>query len=408
MNNLHWTSIWGNAVSIAENRPESFSKNITLRYPIHCPFDGNGLKLTFDNYCGTESIKIVQVTILVNDIFYDVLFDDTPSVAIEPGKSVVSDEIDVYVSANDTIQVSFYLEDYTQMRSAVYVQGPLSGGSYCIGDGTSTEMFSIDTSRKTNIVYFLTDVSIRTSERNHSILCYGDSITAQDWPDYLQMMFDSLQTKTDDLQVILDSTQTQSDNSNAESDKKYIPKAYSVIRKATSGSRILREYSCITYESYGLKATNRFCHEVPSANGIDTIIIQQGINDIIHPVGVDVNPFRPMSDLPTIDELIEGFKYYITEARKLGLKIYVGTLLPIKGWRTYADFRDVLRNQFNEFLRTTDLVDGCIDFDAAVRDPKDLAAFLPVYDSGDHLHPSAEGYKAMAQAAYEVLKVNKD
>lgn len=406
MNNLHWTSIWGNAVSIAENRPESFSKNITLRYPIHCPFDGNGLKLTFDNYCGTESIKIAQVTILVNSVFYDVLFDDTPSVAIEPGKSVVSDEIDVYVSANDTIQVSFYLEDYTQMRSAVYVQGPLSGGSYCIGDGTSNEMFSIDTSRKTNIVYFLTDVSIRTSERNHSILCYGDSITAQDWPDYLQMMFEN-----NSVNACVDTCKNTSSDvcvdaySGNVCDK---TNTTAVIRKATSGSRILRQYSCITYESYGLKATNRFCHEVPSANGVDTIIIQQGINDIIHPVGVEINPFRPMSDLPTIDELIEGFKYYITEARKLGLKIYAGTLLPIKGWRTYADFRDVLRNQFNEFLRTTDLVDGCIDFDAAVRNPKDLAAFLPAYDSGDHLHPSAEGYKAMAQAAYEVLKVNKD
>ena len=32
---MHWASIWGNAVSIAENRPESFSKNITLRYTIY-------------------------------------------------------------------------------------------------------------------------------------------------------------------------------------------------------------------------------------------------------------------------------------------------------------------------------------------------------------------------------------
>ena len=29
-----WISIWGNAVSIAENRPEGYGKNITLRYPL--------------------------------------------------------------------------------------------------------------------------------------------------------------------------------------------------------------------------------------------------------------------------------------------------------------------------------------------------------------------------------------
>ena len=44
-------------------------------------------------------------------------------------------------------------------------------------------------------------------------------------------------------------------------------------------SRILREYDCITYESYGLKGDKRFAHEVPT-DGADTVIIQQGINDI--------------------------------------------------------------------------------------------------------------------------------
>ena len=30
--------------------------------------------------------------------------------------------------------------------------------------------------------------------------------------------------------------------------------------------------------------------------------------------------------------------------------------------------------------------------------------FLPVYNSGDNLHPSDVGYEAMAQAAYRVLR----
>ena len=54
--NEHWVSVWGNAVSVAENRPERYAKNITIRYPIHIPFAGNAIRLTFDNYCGTESV----------------------------------------------------------------------------------------------------------------------------------------------------------------------------------------------------------------------------------------------------------------------------------------------------------------------------------------------------------------
>ena len=203
-------------------------------------------------------------------------------------------------------------------------------------------------------------------------ICYGDSITAQNWPDYLKQRCKEKYPHT------------------------------AIIRRATSGSRILREYDCITYESYGLKGSKRFHHEVPT-DGADTVIIQQGINDIIHPVGVDVNPFRPMSDLPTVEEMIEGIKNYIAQARSYGYKVYVGTLLPIKGWRTYEPFRDEIRNAYNDWIRTTDLIDGCIDFDKALRHKEVPSAFANFYDSGDHLHPSEFGYQKMADTVPEEI-----
>jgi lysophospholipase L1-like esterase len=56
-----------------------------------------------------------------------------------------------------------------------------------------------------------------------------------------------------------------------------------------------------------------------------------------------------------------------------------------------------MRHAYNDFIRTTDLIDGCIDFDRALRDPEHPDRFAPAYDSGDHLHPSAAGYRRMAQ-----------
>ena len=137
--------------------------------------------------------------------------------------------------------------------------------------------------------------------------------------------------------------------------------------------------------------------------GADTVIIQHGINDIIHPVGVEVNPFRPWSDLPTAEELIEGLRMYIKKAREYGLKVYMGTLLPIYGWRTYEPFRNDLRNAVNAWIRTTDETDGCIDFDAALRDAKRPEAFAEAFDSGDHLHPSDKAYQQMAACVPEQL-----
>ena len=373
--NNHWVSVWGNAVSVAENRPERYAKNITIRYPIHIPFSGESLRLTFDNYCGTEAVKLTKVTVFCGGKFYPVTLYGRREMPIGAGGRITTDPLAISVAAGDEIQVSFYLGDFTLMRSVVFTSGPLSEGLYANGDETENPNISIETSRKTHLFYFLSNISLLTGPEKRAIVCYGDSITAQDWPDHL----------------ILRCAEEGYNNT-------------AVIRRATSGSRILREYSCLTYESYGLSGKNRFHHEVPS-DGADTVIIQQGINDIIHPVGEQVNVFRPMSDLPTVEELIEGLKTYIAKARSFGYKVYVGTLLPMGGWRTDAPFRQEMRHAYNNFIRTTDLIDGCIDFDLALRDPERPDWFKPEYDSGDHLHPSAAGYKRMAiEIPAEILK----
>ena len=362
-----WVSVWGNAVSVAENRPERYAKDITIRYPIHIPFAGEAIRLTFDNYCGTEPITLTKTTVFYGGKFHPVYFGGERSITIPAGENAVSDALQVTLTEGELIQVSFYLADFTLMRSVVYTCGPLSEGLYANGDETETAHISLDTSRTTHLFYFLSNVSVLTAPENRTIVCYGDSITAQDWPDHLALRcFTEGHSHT------------------------------AIIRRATSGSRILREYHCLTYESYGLSGSNRFAHEVPT-DGADAVIIQQGINDIIHPVGARVNRFRPMKDLPTVEELIDGLKDYIAQARSFGYKVYVGTLLPMGGWRTDAPFRQEMRHAYNDFIRTTDLIDGCIDFDKALRDPNNPDWFLPEYDSGDHLHPSPKGYCRMAE-----------
>lgn len=370
-----WVSVWGNAVSVAENRPERYAKDITIRYPIHIPFSGTGVRLTFDNYCGTEAVTLNKVTVFYGGRFYPVAYQGQREMTIGAGEKIVTDPLSVALTEGEVLQVSFYLADFTLMRSVVFACGPLSEGLYANGDETETAHIDLDTSRPTHLFYFLSNVSVLTENSNRAIVCYGDSITAQNWPDELAL--------------------------------RCFREGYShtaVIRRATSGSRILREYHCLTYESYGLMGSNRFAHEVPT-DGADTVIIQQGINDIIHPVGKRSNIFRPMSDLPTVEELIEGLKSYIAQAREMGYKVYVGTLLPMGGWRTDAPFRQEMRHAYNEFIRTTDLIDGCIDFDAAVRDLENPDHFKPEYDSGDHLHPSPAGYQRMAmEIPAEILK----
>lgn len=376
-----WVGAWGNAISIAARRPENYGKNLTLRYPVKMMLSGDAIRIRLDNFCGTEAVTITAASIanseggssVLEDTITALTFGGNPSVTIPAGESVTSDPVSFAVTTGKDIAVSLYLADFTELRSAVLITGPLSRGFFAVGNFAHAAELPAMLSNKTNWFYFLSDIEVLTADENRAVICYGDSITAQAWPDYLMQRT---------LQI--------GDGTTA------------IVRKAASGTRILRQYDDITYDSYGLKGETRFPREA-LVSGADTVIIQHGINDIIHPVGTDVNPFRPWSDLPTAEEMIGGLRMYIRMAREYGLKVYLGTLLPIEGWRTYADFREELRCAVNDWMRTTDEADGCIDFDKAVCDPCYPSRFAEGCDSGDHLHPSQLAYQRMAEAVPEKL-----
>ena len=370
-NYTKWVSCWGNATSITDRKECVWAKDLTLRYPIRMCFNGSALRLRFSNLTGTEPVTLTRVFV---DSQY-VTFEGNQSVTIAPGTEVESDVLQKEIYAAQTIEVSIYLGEFTQMNAGTLITGPLSKGKYAYGDFASRKELPIDLTRNTNWFYFLNTIDILTEEKNSALICYGDSITAQSWPDYL-----ALQLWEAGMRDV------------------------AVVRRAVSGTRILRQYDCITYAAYGLKGATRFPIEMNVA-GASAVIIQHGINDIIHPVGREVNVFRPWSDLPTVEQMCQGVeKIYVEHARELGLKVYSGTLLPIEGWRTYNNEREEMRCEFNEWLRTSPLFDGCIDFDKAVCDPEHPAAFGVGYDSGDHLHPSEKAYERMGEEVVNFLK----
>ncbi len=360
-----WVACWGNATSITDQKEAMYAKDITLRYPIKICFSGSAIRLHFSNLTGTEPVTLEKIYVDKTPI----TFGGKAILNMEPGEEIESDEIAFEVEAGQKVNVSIYIKEFAQMNAGVLITGPLSKGFYSYGDYALADELPDDFTRSTNWFYFLNTIDVLTEEKNHAVVCFGDSITAQSWPDYLAMRA---------------------------WEEGY--RNVSVIRRAVSGTRILRQYDCITYAAYGLKGETRFPIESEVA-GADTMIIQHGINDIIHPVGVEVNKFRPWSDMPTTEDLIEGIEQiYLAPAKEKGYRVYSGTLLPIYGWRTYDESRDQIRRELNNWLRVCDAFDGCFDFDEAVRDKEQPEKFAEGNDSGDHLHPSEKAYKLMAEA----------
>jgi len=165
----------------------------------------------------------------------------------------------------------------------------------------------------------------------------------------------------------------------------------SVVDAGIGGNRLLEDSPCC-----GVRALARLDRDALSLSGVHSVIVLEGINDIGFSQlrGPETAPQTDVS----ADQIIAGYRELIARAHGREVQVYAGTLTPFKGAGYATPAGLAKRSAVNEFIRTSAAFDGVIDFDRALRDPRDPEALLPAFDSGDHLHPNDAGYRAMAAA----------
>ena len=104
----------------------------------------------------------------------------------------------------------------------------------------------------------------------------------------------------------------------------------------------------------------------------------------------------------TAPQMIAGLKQLAVRGQTRGIKVIGGTLTPFENETflpgAWNPRREAARQMVNEWLRRTDAFDAIVDFDRALCDPNHPTRMLPIYDCGDHLHPSDLGYRRMGDA----------
>ncbi|MEV0385884.1 GDSL-type esterase/lipase family protein [Nonomuraea sp. NPDC050643] len=155
-----------------------------------------------------------------------------------------------------------------------------------------------------------------------------------------------------------------------------------VANEGVSGGRVLTAGT-------GRSAEARLTAEVLTKPGIDTVILPAGLNDLGHGARAD--------------ELIAACRRIVATAHAAGVCVIGATLTPFAGAEYHTAQGERARQAVNSFVRDGGVFDGRADFDAALRDPADPARLLPRHDCGDHLHPSAAGHRALAEAIYSVI-----
>lgn len=161
---------------------------------------------------------------------------------------------------------------------------------------------------------------------------------------------------------------------------------YGVLNQGISGNRLLTDGSRWAVSS-GPSVLSRLERDVLSRAGVRTVIVEIGLNDL----------FKSPRQLDP-EKLADGMREIERRARARGIQVIGSTLTPFGGHRGYRAELDSVRQALNAKIRAGEVYERYVDFDKALRDPGNPLRLRPAYDSGDHLHPSDAGYRAMAEA----------
>jgi lysophospholipase L1-like esterase len=151
-------------------------------------------------------------------------------------------------------------------------------------------------------------------------------------------------------------------------------------------------------DGLGPNALARFDRDALGPAAVQWIIVFEGVNDLGGLARLaEVSPAEHAAEAQRV---LAAYQQLITRAHAHGLRIYGATITPYVGSDYYhpGPLSEADRQAVNDWIRAPGHFDAVIDFDAVLRDPQHPDRLLPAYDCGDHLHPSAAGYKAMGEA----------
>ena len=385
----HWVSAWSTAVHAPLQfpglPPSPVFENQTIRMVVRASAGGQRVRIRLSNAFGSVALPIGAAHIalvsqggkIVPESDRALTFGGRASVSIPREALVLSDPVDLKVLPFAELAVSIYLPDKTP-ASTVHFWAQHE--TYISGPGDFTAKADIPDATVKTSWYWLADVEVWTSDQTAATVTLGDSITDgvgakqgdySDWPDLL---------------------------ANRLAEKKGFPEL-AVVNEGIGGNRIL-------HDGAGVSTLARFDRDVLAQPGVVNLIVLEGINDIGWP---HMRPRLPNGTAPPTEmpfarevvsaqDLIMGLQQIIERAHQHGIRVFGATLTPYEGADYYSTDGEATRQAVNQWIRTSGAFDGVFDFDAAVRDPNHSTQFREGYHSGDHLHPSATGYKAMAEA----------
>jgi lysophospholipase L1-like esterase len=378
---LHWVGSWAASQQIPEMQNQidrELLRDGTLRQIVHLSVGGGELRVRLSNAFGTAPLHLTAVHVAkpvspagaAIDAASDkaLMFGGEADVTIPAGAEYVSDQVTFTAGALSDLAITIHYDEPPTGETG----HPGSRATSYVVHGDQVSAVNLPDAKKVEHWYQISGVDVVGLEKATAVVMLGDSITGghgattngnDRWPDVL-------------------AARMQADKPT---------RMMGVLNHGIGGNRLL-------LDGLGPNALARFDRDVVAQTAVKYVLVLEGVNDL----GTLTRDHDASEEAhKALVKRIEGaYAQMILRAHAHGIRVIGATILPDGESKYYhpGPENEADREAVNAWIRDRGHFDAVVDFDKVMRDPAHPGNLLPAYDSGDGLHPSPVGYKAMGEA----------
>ena len=376
-----WVASWGASQQVPEPQNAMAADDLrdaTVREVFHLSAGGTALRVHVSNVFGTEALHFTSVhvarAVSAGGVAIDpatdraLTFAGSSDVTVPPGAEFVSDALEGPVAALEDVAVTFHL-DAAPVRQTGH-PGSRATSYFVHGDLVAAR--DLSDAKKVDHWFQVSGIDVLEMAGAGAVVVLGDSIT-----DGHGATTNGNDRWTDVLAARLQGAAGT--------------RGIGVSNQGIGGNHLLTD-------GLGPNALARFDRDVLAPAGVRWVVVFEGVNDL---GGLArIAEVTPAEHNAHVKRVVAAYEQMILRAHAHGLRVIGATITPYVGSDYYhpGPMSEADRQAVNAWIRAAGHFDAVIDFDAVVRDPEHLDRLLPAFDSGDHLHPSPAGYKAMGEA----------